>query len=340
MDELGFNKIAGAILATGLGVMALINAPKVFIKDHYPSTPAYSVGPIEAPAEGDAKPLPFPQADWVAAMDADKGAKVFKKCVSCHTADDGGKNGTGPNLYNIVGAAAGAKAGFGYSGAMSGSGITWSYEELDGFLKKPSKYLKGTKMSFIGLKKPADRAAVIEYLRLSSGAPVAAPTPAASEAMAPIETDGAVMEAGAKDTSGALVGTVKEKASAVIQVPTEKADAMIEGVKDKAGAMVEGGDKMIAGAKDKASAIVDGAAGKADAMVDGAKDAADAMVDGAKDKAGAMVDGAKDAADAMVDGAKDKAGSALSGAKDAAGDKMNALKDTVKDTAKDAADGK
>ena len=323
MDELGFNKIAGAILATGLGVMTLINAPKVFIKDHYPSTPAYSVGPIEAPAEGDAKPLPFPQADWVAAMDADKGAKVFKKCVSCHTADDGGKNGTGPNLYNIVGTAAGGKAGFSYSGAMSGSGITWSYEELDGFLQKPSKYLKGTKMSFIGLKKPADRAAVIEYLRLSSGAPVAAPTPAASEAMAPIEKDGAVMEA------GAVIDSANEKASAVIQVPTEKADAMIEGVKDKAGAMVEGGDKMIAGAKDKASAMVDGAAGKADAMVDGAKDAADAMVDGAKDKAGAM-----------VDGAKDKAGSALSGAKDAAGDKMNALKDTVKDTAKDAADGK
>lgn len=120
MDELGFNKIAGAILATGLGVMALLNAPKVFIKDHYPSTPAYSVGPIEAPAEGDAKPLPFPQADWVAAMDADKGAKVFKKCVSCHTADDGGKNGTGPNLYNVVGTAAGGKAGFSYSGAMSG----------------------------------------------------------------------------------------------------------------------------------------------------------------------------------------------------------------------------
>ena len=323
MDELGSTKLAGAVLATGLGVMALINAPKVFIKDHYPSTPAYSVGPIEAPAEGDAKPLPFPQADWVAAMDADKGAKVFKKCVSCHTADDGGKNGTGPNLYNVVGTAAGGKAGFSYSGAMSGSGITWSYEELDGFLKKPSKYLKGTKMSFIGLKKPADRAAVIEYLRLSSGAPVAAPTPAASEAMAPIEKDGAVMEA------GAVIDSAKEKASAVIQVPTEKADAMIEGVKDKAGAMVEGGDKMIAGAKDKASAMVDGAAGKADAMVDGAKD-----------KAGAMVDGAKDAADAMVDGAKDKAGSALSGAKDAAGDKMNALKDTVKDTAKDAADGK
>ena len=120
MDELGSTKLAGAVLATGLGVMALINAPKVFIKDHYPSTPAYSVGPIEAPAEGDAKPLPFPQADWVAAMDADKGAKVFKKCVSCHTADDGGKNGTGPNLYNVVGTAAGGKAGFSYSGAMSG----------------------------------------------------------------------------------------------------------------------------------------------------------------------------------------------------------------------------
>ena len=179
MDELGFNKLAGAVLATGLGVMGLINAPKIFIKDHYPATPAYSVGSIETAAEAEApKDLPFPQADWVAAMDASKGAKVFNKCKSCHSINSGGKNGTGPNLYNIVGAAAGAKAGYSYSGAMAGSGINWSYEALDGFLTKPSKYLKGTKMSFIGLKKPADRAALIEYLRQSAYNPATPPAAA------------------------------------------------------------------------------------------------------------------------------------------------------------------
>jgi len=275
MDELGFNKVAGAVLATGLGVMALINAPKVLIKDHYPATPAYSIGELEKADEGDAEPLPFPQAEWVNAMDAAKGAKVFNKCKSCHNVENGGSNGTGPNLHNIVGAAAGAKDGFSYSGAMSGSGLNWGYEELDGFLTKPSKYLKGTKMSFIGLKKAEDRAAVIEYLRVASSSPVAQPTPAASEAMAPETTDGTIMEA----------------AETMIDGAKDKADTMIEGGE----AMIDGGEAMIDSAKDKADSMIEGG----EAMIDGAKDKADSMIEGTKDKAG-------DKMNALKDQAKDK----------------------------------
>jgi len=182
MDELGFNKIAGAVLATALGVMVLREAPHFFMHTDMPETPAYRVGPVEVETSGEAEPLPFPQAEWVSAMDAARGAKVFKKCTSCHNADSAGSNGTGPNLWNIVGAAAGAKDGFKYSGALASSGITWTYEELDGFLKKPTKYVSGTNMNFVGLKKEADRAAVIELLRQASDAPVAKPAPAASAA--------------------------------------------------------------------------------------------------------------------------------------------------------------
>jgi len=181
MDELGFNKIAAAVLATALGVVVLRTVPHIFMHSDMPETPAYSVGPIEAEPEGEAKPLPFPQAEWVAAMDATRGAKVFKKCTSCHNADNGGANGTGPNLWNVVGASAGAKGGFKYSGAMAGSGLTWDYETLDGFLKKPTKYLSGTNMNFVGLKKESDRAAVIELLRQAADAPIAQPAPAAME---------------------------------------------------------------------------------------------------------------------------------------------------------------
>jgi len=277
MDELGFNKIAGAVLATGLGLMALINAPKVFIKDHYPATPAYSVGEIAQAEAADDKPLPFPQADWVSAMDAAKGAKVFNKCKSCHTVNSGGNNGTGPNLYNLVGNPAGAKAGYSYSGALSGAGINWGFEELDGFLAKPSKYIKGTKMSFIGLKKAEDRAAVIEYLRQSADTPAAQPAAATSEAMAPEMKDGdtaeAVMEAGGE---------------------------MVEGAADKAEVMVEG-------AKDKAETMVEGAKDKAETMVDGAKDKADTMIDGAKDKVGDKMNALKDQVkDKVKDPIKDK----------------------------------
>ncbi len=182
MSDLGFNKIAAAVLATALGYMLLKEASHLVIHTEAPAKPAYALAIPEAAAAGTAdKPLPFPQADWVAAMDIAKGKKVFKKCASCHNANDGGANGTGPNLWNVVGTAAGAKAGFGYSGALKSSGYTWDYETLDGFLAKPSKYLKGTNMNFVGLKKPADRAAVIAYLNSQSASPLPAPEAAAAE---------------------------------------------------------------------------------------------------------------------------------------------------------------
>ena len=160
MDELGFNKIAGAVLATALGVMVLREVPHFFMHTDAPETPVYSVGAIEiASGEEEAIDLPFPQQSWVDAMNAEEGAKVFKKCQSCHNVEAGGANGTGPALYGVVGNQAGSHAGFNYSSAMSSVGYNWTFEELDGFLTKPAAHLSGTKMAFIGLKKEEDRAA-------------------------------------------------------------------------------------------------------------------------------------------------------------------------------------
>ena len=97
------------------------------------------------------------------AGDVAAGAKVFKKCKACHYVDRK-KNKSGPHLVNIVGRAAGAVEGFKYSKAMAGSGLVWDEATLAGFLAKPKKYLKGTKMSFGGLKKESDIANVIAYL--------------------------------------------------------------------------------------------------------------------------------------------------------------------------------
>lgn len=196
MDELGFNKIAGAVLATALGVMVLREVPHFFMHSDMPEKPVYSVGPIEVETSGETEPLPFPQAEWVTAMDATRGAKVFKKCTSCHNADNGGADGTGPNLWNVVGTSAGTKGSFKYSNALASSGITWDYEELDGFLKKPTKYVSGTNMNFVGLKKESDRAAVIELLRQAADAPKAKPVAIAAEAPAEEEV---VVEAPAED---------------------------------------------------------------------------------------------------------------------------------------------
>lgn len=112
-----------------------------------------------------------PAAAEEAALDPEmvkKGEKVFKKCKSCHQVGDTAKNKTGPILNGIVGASVGAVEGFKYSKPMkklAESGTTWTEDELAAFLAKPKKYLKGTKMSFAGLKKEDDIVAVTAYLK-------------------------------------------------------------------------------------------------------------------------------------------------------------------------------
>ena len=99
------------------------------------------------------------------AGDAALGEKVFKKCKACHVVDKE-KHKTGPHLVHIIGRTAGTAEGYKkYSKAMKNSGIVWDDETLNGYLEKPKKYLKGTRMAFAGLKKEKDRANVIAYLK-------------------------------------------------------------------------------------------------------------------------------------------------------------------------------
>ena len=99
------------------------------------------------------------------AGDAALGEKVFKKCKACHVVDKE-KHKTGPHLVNVIGRTAGTAEGYKkYSKAMKNSGIVWDDETLNGYLEKPKKYLKGTRMAFAGLKKEEDRANVIAYLK-------------------------------------------------------------------------------------------------------------------------------------------------------------------------------
>jgi len=107
----------------------------------------------------------------VAAFDAElaaKGKKVFKKCAACHQVGEGAKNRSGPILTGILGNPAGAVEGFKYSKAlkkMAADGLHWNEKELAAFLAKPRAFMKGTKMAFAGLKKEADQAALVEYLK-------------------------------------------------------------------------------------------------------------------------------------------------------------------------------
>ena len=126
--------------------------------------PAKEAAPAPAEPEVDLATL-------LASADAGDGEKVFRKCKSCHTVDQGGANRVGPNLWEIVGAAKAAVDGFRYSGALADMGGEWTYENLDAFLADPKGYVPGTKMSFAGLRKAKDRAAVIAYMRSNADNP-------------------------------------------------------------------------------------------------------------------------------------------------------------------------
>jgi cytochrome c len=108
-------------------------------------------------------------ASLIAAADVNKGKTLFLQCRACHSLNPQSEPGKiGPTLYKVVGRAAGAVEGFAYSDAVKNSGKTWTVEEIDHWLEKPSEYLPGNKMVFIGLKKPEDRANVIAYIQQES----------------------------------------------------------------------------------------------------------------------------------------------------------------------------
>ena len=107
-----------------------------------------------------------------ASTSAADGAKVFKKCAACHSIAKGGSNKIGPILWGVLGRKAGAISDYKYSKAMAAHGKTWSIVEMNGFLIKPKNWIKGTKMSFAGLKNPKERAAIILYMNENTDNPL------------------------------------------------------------------------------------------------------------------------------------------------------------------------
>ena len=100
------------------------------------------------------------------------GKKVFKKCAACHSIAKGGGNKIGPALWGVLGRQAGSVSDYKYSKAMAAHGKTWSFEEMNSFLIKPRDWIKGTKMSFAGLKSKNDRVAVILYMNEKTDSPL------------------------------------------------------------------------------------------------------------------------------------------------------------------------
>jgi cytochrome c len=206
MSDLTFNKYAGAVLATAFVIAGLVQLSGGVFSEEKVAKPGFKVEVVEEAAGGAAVPDVPP--DWGTVLktaDPVAGAAVFEKCKSCHNADNGGANGTGPNLWGVEGRAPASHAGFAYSDGMKGFAAkqpVWDYEHIYEFVKNPQAYVSGTKMTFVGLKQPQDRINVIAFLREHGGTlPIPAPNPAAAAPAAAAPAAGAKPDAAKPDAA-------------------------------------------------------------------------------------------------------------------------------------------
>jgi|TARA_B110000967_G_C18847413_1_gene542737 cytochrome c len=180
MDSFELNKIMGAILLVALIVIGLGKFTDLLFHIEKPEQSAYKIEGFEAVVSSTAAKVEKIDKKVDIAMllsigDLTHGEKIFKKCSACHMISAGGKNMIGPNLWGVTGRKVGAISDYKYSTALTSYAKNWSFEELNGFLIKPASYIRGTKMSFAGLRKEKDRASVILYLNSKSDSPL--PTP-------------------------------------------------------------------------------------------------------------------------------------------------------------------
>jgi len=179
MDSFELNKIIAAILMVALLVIGLGKIADVAFHVKKPKNPGYIVeGQVQLASSTPEASEVLKKIDIVAVMtqgDVTSGEKIFKKCAACHSINKGGANKIGPALYNVVGRKVGYVADYKYSKTLASYDKEWTFEELNGFLIKPATYLKGTKMSYAGLRKEADRASVIKYLNQNSDDPKTLP---------------------------------------------------------------------------------------------------------------------------------------------------------------------
>ena len=180
MDSFELNKIIAAILMVALLVIGIGKLTSIIFYVEKPKTPGYVVE-VEQAISTSTKITPetteekIDIAALMAMGDLAHGEKVFKKCAACHSIVKGGANKIGPALYNVVGRKIGGVTDYKYSKALTEYGKEWNFEELNGFLIKPAKWIKGTKMAYAGLRKEKDRASVIKYLNQSSDNPISLP---------------------------------------------------------------------------------------------------------------------------------------------------------------------
>ncbi|MDZ4735284.1 MAG: cytochrome c family protein [Rhodospirillaceae bacterium] len=219
-SSLEANKIAGALLVAGLVALTSGIVADFLVQPHYGTEHAMEIPAGEPAAPSDATPV-GPIAPLMAAADPAAGQAVAKKCLTCHTFEQGGANKVGPNLWNVLGGPVAHLTDFQYSPAMAEHGGIWGYEELNAFVASPRTHVPGTKMAFAGINKIEDRADLLAYLRTLSDNPQPLPEVSAIDAAAATET-------AAAETEAATEPVVEEPAAEATADPADAVVAMIE----------------------------------------------------------------------------------------------------------------
>lgn len=178
-----FNTVAGWALFAGIIALGGAIVSSKYYDEERPEKMGYAIEGVEAEGEGAASGPGL--NTLLASADVAAGEKVFAKCAACHTVNQGGANGIGPNLWGTVGEPIGqGKGGFAFSDALKSKGGQWSFDNLDAWLKSPREFAPGTKMTFAGLGNPVDRANLIAWLNTQGSnlpLPAADAAPAAAE---------------------------------------------------------------------------------------------------------------------------------------------------------------
>ena len=179
MDSFELNKIIASILIVALLIIGLNKLSSLIFHVDKPKIPGYTIEVEQTNSTTEVNSeIVEEKVDIVALMalgDISNGEKIFKKCAACHSIIKGGKNKIGPALYNVVGRQVGGVSDYKYSKALAKYEKAWTFEELNGFLLKPAKWIKGTKMAYAGLRKEKDRASIIKYLNQNSDNPLPLP---------------------------------------------------------------------------------------------------------------------------------------------------------------------
>ena len=173
MDSFEINKIIAAVLVTVLIVFGIGKISDIIFHVEAPKVQGYKVE-VKLASSSSVESSSENQVDIASLLsmgDLKHGKKVFKKCAACHSINKDGGNKIGPKLWGVMFRPAAAITDYKYSKALSEYTKEWSWEEMNGFLIKPSKWIKGNKMGFAGLKKEKDRASVILYLNQNSDEP-------------------------------------------------------------------------------------------------------------------------------------------------------------------------